>query len=151
VAYEIQRQTDLVRKGRPVRQEPWLDEANEVTFSQRGKEEAHDYRYFPEPDLPPLVVEKEWIERIRASLPELPQARAQRFRSQYSLSIYDTHLLIEDQAVAAYFEGVLAAVPAWPQSRGELDSGDLFSLMNQNGIRIGELRISPPGLGSCWK
>ncbi len=148
IAYEIQRQTDLARKGRPVRQETlgW-DETNEITYPQRGKEEAHDYRYFPEPDLPPLVVEEEWIERIKAGLPELPQARAQRFRSQYSLSSYDTNLLVEDQAVAAYFEGVLSAAPGLaPKAAANWILGDLFSLMNQNGIRIGELRISPPGL-----
>jgi aspartyl-tRNA(Asn)/glutamyl-tRNA(Gln) amidotransferase subunit B len=148
VAYEIQRQTDLVHKGQAVRQETlgW-DETNEVTFSQRSKEEAHDYRYFPEPDLPPLVVEKEWIERIQAGLPELPQARAQRFRNQYSLSNYDTNLLVEDQAVAVYFEGVLSAAPGVaPKQVANWILGDLFSLMNQNGIAIGELRISPPGL-----
>jgi aspartyl-tRNA(Asn)/glutamyl-tRNA(Gln) amidotransferase subunit B len=148
VAYEIQRQADLVRKGQAVRQETlgW-NETNEVTFSQREKEEAHDYRYFPEPDLPPLVVGKEWIERIRAGLPELPQAKAQRFRSQYSLNPYDTNLLVEDQTVAAYFEGVCSAAPGLaPKTVANWILGDLFSLMNQAGITIGELRISPPGL-----
>jgi aspartyl-tRNA(Asn)/glutamyl-tRNA(Gln) amidotransferase subunit B len=148
VAYEILRQTELVRKGKAVRQETlgW-NETDQVTFSQRGKEEAHDYRYFPEPDLPPLVVEQEWIDRIRASLPELPQARAQRFRSQYSLTPYDTSLLVDDQGVAAYFEGVLAAGPGLaPKTVANWILGDLFSLMNQAGISIGELRISPAGL-----
>ena len=148
VTYEIQRQTELVRKGGMVRQETlgW-NETDEVTFSQRGKEEAHDYRYFPEPDLPPLGVEQEWVERIKAGMPELPQVKLQRLRSQYSLSPYDTQLLVEDQAVAAYFEDVLAAGPALaPKSVANWMLGDLFSLMNQAGISIKELRISPAGL-----
>ena len=109
-AYEIQRQVEVVRKGGAVAQETlgW-DEASGVTFSQRSKEEAHDYRYFPEPDLPPLVVENEWIERVRASLPELPQARLQRFQEQYGLGKYDTSLLVNEQAVADFFEQAVAS------------------------------------------
>ncbi len=79
------------------------DEARGVTYSQRSKEEAHDYRYFPEPDLPPLVVEKDWVERIAASLPELPSARAKRFAQQYELSSADAALLASDQAGGGLF------------------------------------------------
>ncbi|MEA3351613.1 MAG: Asp-tRNA(Asn)/Glu-tRNA(Gln) amidotransferase subunit GatB, partial [Chloroflexota bacterium] len=110
IDYEIQRQSDLLRQGKSVIQETrgW-DEKREVTIPQRSKEEADDYRYFPEPDLPPLVVEDEWIEELRSSLPELPDAKYQRFREQYGLNAYDTDVLVADRDVAAYFEAVVDA------------------------------------------
>ena len=147
-AYEIQRQTELVSGGQSIKQETlgW-DEATERTFSQRSKEEAHDYRYFPEPDLPPLFIEKEWIERTRTNLPELPQAKARRFLSQYNLSSYDTRLLVEDQAVAAYYEAVLAAAPGLaPKHAANWILGDLFALMNQEGTSIIKVKVSPAAL-----
>jgi aspartyl-tRNA(Asn)/glutamyl-tRNA(Gln) amidotransferase subunit B len=148
MAYEIQRQTELIRKGGTVSQETlgW-DEASGVTYSQRSKEEAHDYRYFPEPDLPPLVVEAEWVERVRASLPELPQARLLRFQTQYGLSLYDASVLVAEQAVADYFEQTAAAEPGLPAKNiANWILGDLFSLMNQNNTAISDLRIRPTGL-----
>ena len=100
-AYEIQRQGELLRQGEPVVQETlgW-DEARGVTLSQRSKEEADDYRYFPEPDLPPLVVDPAWLEQMRAGLPELPAAKLQRFQAQYGLSAYDAGVLTDEPAVA---------------------------------------------------
>jgi aspartyl-tRNA(Asn)/glutamyl-tRNA(Gln) amidotransferase subunit B len=152
MAYEIQRQTELIRKGGTVSQETlgW-DEASGVTYSQRSKEEAHDYRYFPEPDLPPLVVEAEWVERVRASLPELPQARLLRFQNQYGLSLYDASVLVAEQAVSDYFEQTAtAAAAAGPglsaKNIANWILGDLFSLMNQSNTAISDLRIRPAGL-----
>ncbi len=147
-AFEIQRQTEIVRKGRQVVQETlgW-DEASGKTYSQRSKEEAHDYRYFPEPDLPPLVVETEWVERVRASLPELPQAKLQRFQDQYGLGRYDASLLVAEQPVAAYFEQAAAAAPDLPaKSIANWMLGELFGLMNQGGVTINDIRIPPAEL-----
>ena len=103
VAYEIQRQIESLSQGQPVVQETrgW-DETRGVTFTQRVKETEDDYRYFPEPDLPPLVVEKHWVEEIRSSLPELPAARLRRFQQQYGLSAYDADVLVSDRPVADY-------------------------------------------------
>jgi aspartyl-tRNA(Asn)/glutamyl-tRNA(Gln) amidotransferase subunit B len=105
VEYEIRRQIEIVRAGGQVEQETmgW-DEARGVTVPQRGKEHAHDYRYFPEPDIPPLAISREWVERIRAMLPELPRARRERFEREYGLTRYEADLLTEDHAVADYFE-----------------------------------------------
>ena len=143
VGFEIQRQANLANKGQPVLQETlgW-DEAKGVTFSQRSKEDAHDYRYFPEPDLPPLVIEKEWIERVRGSLPELPYARFLRFQKQYELNAYDANLLVSDQEVADYFEAAASdttGVP--PKTLANWILGDLFSLLNQRSESLASLKI----------
>jgi aspartyl-tRNA(Asn)/glutamyl-tRNA(Gln) amidotransferase subunit B len=108
--YEIQRQTDLIRGGGNVVQETRLWDANrEVTRSMRSKEHAHDYRYFPDPDLLPLVVANEWVDDIRRTLPELPDARRERFASQYALPEYDAEVLTARKDLANYFEAVVAA------------------------------------------
>jgi aspartyl-tRNA(Asn)/glutamyl-tRNA(Gln) amidotransferase subunit B len=104
-AFEIERQSKILANGGVVEQETlgW-NEAKETTYSQRSKEDAHDYRYFPEPDLPPLVVDESWLERVRAGLPELPRAKYLRFIEQYGLTEYDADVLTSDKAVAEYFE-----------------------------------------------
>jgi aspartyl-tRNA(Asn)/glutamyl-tRNA(Gln) amidotransferase subunit B len=109
--FEIARQTDLVGRGEAVRQETRLwDSARGETVTMRSKEEAHDYRYFPEPDLPPLVVSESMMQDIRASLPELPAARVRRFVERYSLSEYDANVMGRLlPGGAAYFEDVVAA------------------------------------------
>jgi len=153
VAYEIQRQSELVRQGEKIRQETlgW-DEEHGATLSQRGKEEAHDYRYFPEPDLPPLVVEEDWVERVRAGLPELPQARLRRMVDQYGISAYNAGMLALDQAVARYFEEAAAAAAAQdsagvsPKMVANWLTGEVFGLMNQAGTGIESIRIQPAGL-----
>ena len=146
-AYEIHRQGELLRQGKPVSQETlgW-DDVKGVTFSQRSKEEAHDYRYFPEPDLPPLVVEKDWVERVRAGLPELPRAKYQRFQQAYSLSAYDASLLVNDQALAAYFEQAVASGKAPAKNIANWMLGDLFGLMNQSNTSIAEVKVTPLAL-----
>jgi aspartyl-tRNA(Asn)/glutamyl-tRNA(Gln) amidotransferase subunit B len=148
-AYEIQRQALRLDQGEKIVQETlgW-DEANGVTVSQRSKEEAHDYRYFPEPDLPPLVVDKEWVARVAANLPELPRPKALRLLQQYGLAEGDAHLLAEDSAVASYFEQTVNAAPqAPPRTVANWITGELFGWMNQNGKTIQQIKVSPQELG----
>jgi len=149
IAYEIERQTDLLQNGQAVQQETlgW-DEAAQVTVSQRSKEEAHDYRYFPEPDLPPLVIEPEWIEQVRANLPELPQAMKKRFIHNYGLSAGEAVLLSEEEAVARYFEACLeqAGDSIAPRTIALWITGEIFGWLNQSGEKFENLRVPPAGL-----
>ena len=116
-----------------------------MTVSQRGKEEAHDYRYFPEPDLPPLVVEKEWVRRIWADLPELPQAKLRRFTYTYGLNAYDSNLLVVEPEVAEYFDqAVEAGSGIAPKTIANWITGELFGLANQHNAGID--RVSPRAL-----
>ncbi len=110
--FEIRRQTALLERGEPVIQETRLWDANRnVTVSMRGKEEAHDYRYFPDPDLVPIVIDSGWIEAVRASLPELPDAKRGRFVREYGLPVYDAQVLTASKALAGYFESVVGIFP----------------------------------------
>lgn len=112
LAFEVERQRALLTSGQRIVQETRLwDTTRQVTQSMRSKEEAHDYRYFPEPDLLPLFVDPEWIERVRGELPELPAAKRARFRSQFGLSTYDTTILTDTQRLADYFEAVCRIYP----------------------------------------
>ena len=152
VEYEIRRQIEIVRAGGQVEQETmgW-DEARGVTVPQRGKEHAHDYRYFPEPDIPPLAISREWVERIRSMLPELPRARRERFEREYGLTRYEADLLTEDHAVADYFEEAVRHArqgdpPLEPRTLATWITGELFRLMNEAGVEIGEVRVPPTAL-----
>jgi aspartyl-tRNA(Asn)/glutamyl-tRNA(Gln) amidotransferase subunit B len=122
------------------------DDVLEETLSQRNKEEAHDYRYFPEPDLPPLVVEPTWIEAVRAELPELPQVKLDRFVRQYQLPEQDAAILVSDPALADYFEQAVAAGGVLPKTIANWIQGELFSLMNQAGVTIEAVLVSPQNL-----
>src|SRR5437667_5257583 len=110
LAYEAQRQIELLRTGQAIHQETrgWV-ETRGVTVPQRSKEYAHDYRYFPEPDLPPLLISRDWVEELRAQLPELPDARRARYIIEFGLSVQDANVLTEDKALGDYFEQVMAA------------------------------------------
>ncbi len=134
IEYEIERQSKIIEAGRTVEQETlgW-NEARGATYSQRSKEDAHDYRYFPEPDLPPLVVEQNWIDEIKSKLPELPRARYLRFIEDYGLTAYDAARLTEEKEVADYFESAVRGLPSTVQPKVAANwmLGDLFSLMNQ--------------------
>lgn len=149
IAYEIERQSRVLERGETVEQETlgWDDTA-QLTFSQRSKEEAHDYRYFPEPDLPPLIVEPEWIKQVRAALPELPQAMKNRFMQQYGLNAGEAALLSEDEAVARYFEACVSeAGPAVPARTIALwICGEIFGRLNQSGESIEAMRLTPAAL-----
>lgn len=138
VAYEIERQGELIRQGqRVIQQTLGWDDLHEVTVPQRTKEDADDYRYFPEPDLPPLVIDPHTIEQIRRQLPELPLAKYQRFIQQYALSDYDASLLVAEQDIAHYFEQVVMALPGTsPKSIANWITGELFGLLNQSGLSI---------------
>jgi aspartyl-tRNA(Asn)/glutamyl-tRNA(Gln) amidotransferase subunit B len=144
VDYEIQRQTAQLERGERVIQETrgW-DEARGMTFTQRVKETEEDYRYFPEPDLPPLVVDPAWVAQIRAGLPELPAVKLRRFQEQYGLGAYDAEVLVAERAVADYYEAVLAAAGTSPKMAANWISGELFALLNQAGESIETLRLAP--------
>jgi aspartyl-tRNA(Asn)/glutamyl-tRNA(Gln) amidotransferase subunit B len=150
VSFEIQRQSELLQVGQKVLQETrgWDDVAG-VTVTQRVKEEADDYRYFPEPDLPPLVIEPGWLDAIRAALPELPAAKLQRFQEQYGLNKYDAGVLTEDLPVAAFFEQVVQSAPELPAKLiANWISGDLFGLLKQAGLGIDQIRVEPKALAA---
>jgi len=141
--FELKRQANVLSGGGAVEQETlgW-DDVNERTYSQRSKEEAHDYRYFPEPDLPPLVVEEDWIAGVRKSLPELPRAKAERLARQYGLNAYTTGRLVERREVADYFERAAATGAASAAGIANWILGELFAMMRQSQSESGELR--PP-------
>ncbi len=108
--YEAERQREAMETGERIEQETrgWVEESGK-TVSQRSKEFAHDYRYFPEPDLPPLTISEDWIEEVRAKLPELPEVRRDRFMTQYELPLYDANLLTASKVMAEYFESAVKA------------------------------------------
>jgi aspartyl-tRNA(Asn)/glutamyl-tRNA(Gln) amidotransferase subunit B len=150
VAFEIERQGDLLEKGEPVLQETlgW-DEVREITLSQRGKEEAHDYRYFPEPDLPPLKIDPGWIDQIRSDLPELPNAKHRRFVNAFGLSDYMADVLVADREVAEYFErAITTAEHMAPTQIANWITGQLFSLLNQSGLDIQDCKVNPQSLAA---
>jgi aspartyl-tRNA(Asn)/glutamyl-tRNA(Gln) amidotransferase subunit B len=148
-AFEIERQSKILANGGTVEQETlgW-NEAKETTYSQRSKEDAHDYRYFPEPDLPPLVVDESWLERVRAGLPELPRARYRRFIEQYGLTEYDADVLTSEKAISEYFERAVKSKKKDVNSKTLANwmTGDLFSLMNQADITVADLKVRPEAL-----
>jgi aspartyl-tRNA(Asn)/glutamyl-tRNA(Gln) amidotransferase subunit B len=150
VDFEINRQIDCLSRHEAVIQQTlgW-DDLKGVTVPQRSKEEAHDYRYFPEPDLPPLVIETAWIESERLNLPELPADRQRRFQSQYGLSTYDASVLVAEKMVADFFEQTVTAAPDIPvKTIANWLTGELFGLLNQTGASIESANISPAGLAS---
>lgn len=147
VAYEIESQiATLENGGRIVQQTMGWDEARQVTVPQRGKEQAHDYRYFPEPDLPPLEISPEWVEELRARLPELPDAKQARFVAEYGLSDYDAGLLVAEQGVANYYEAAVAASAADPKTVANWIGGELFRLLKESGREIETIPVSPESL-----
>jgi len=144
--YEIERQTAIVADGGRVEQETRLwDVAAGRTVSMRSKEEAHDYRYFPEPDLPPLTVDPAWVEETRRSMPELPEARRRRFVSDYALPEYDAGVLTQSPALADYFEAT-AALVGNAKSASNWVMGELTRKMNELGIGIGSVALAPEAL-----
>lgn len=148
--YELQRQATLLEQGGLVVQQTlgW-DDARGVTVAQRSKEFAEDYRYFPEPDLPPLVVDPAWIEEIRAALPELPHARRNRFIESYGLNHYDAGVLTAEREVADFYEAVLqAAQQADAKLAANWVSGPLFSLLNEAGMDLAGLKFSAADLAA---
>ncbi len=152
VTYETNRHIDLINAGKAVAQETvgW-DETKQVTYSQRSKEDAHDYRYFPEPDLPPLFVNEEWIDSVEKSLPELPWEKIRRFMQSYGLNRAEATRLAEDLAVSQYFDQVMEAASVPARSVFAWVTGELFSLMNESGQVIDSIKITPQSLADLIK
>jgi aspartyl-tRNA(Asn)/glutamyl-tRNA(Gln) amidotransferase subunit B len=147
VAYEIKDQIATLEVGGTITQQTmgW-DETRGVTVTQRGKEYADDYRYFPEPDLPMLEISREWVEELRAQLPELPDAKHARFIADYGLSDHDARVLVTDKAVADYYEAAAAAGRADPKTIANWVTGELFRLMKETGKEIEAVLVSPEAL-----
>ena len=146
IDYEIARQTEILREGGKITQETrgW-DAERGLTFPQRQKESAHDYRYFPEPDLTPIVVDAAWEQRIRESLPEFPVARKKRFVAEYKLSAYDAMVLTSARAMADYYETVVRA-GADPKLAANWIQVELLSLLAEDGADISGCPVTPERL-----
>ncbi|MEK6806864.1 MAG: Asp-tRNA(Asn)/Glu-tRNA(Gln) amidotransferase subunit GatB [Pseudomonadota bacterium] len=143
IEYEIGRQIDVIESGGKIIQETRLfDPGTGETRSMRVKEDANDYRYFPDPDLLPVVVTKADIERIRATMPELPEAKKARFMTQYGLAAYDAAVLTAEGALADYYEAVVAQSKADPKLCSNWVSSDLLGALNKLGKDIGASPIS---------
>ena len=134
-AYEIERQTKVYESGGEVLQETlgW-DDARGVTVSQRGKEDAHDYRYFPEPDLPPVEVSRAWVNDIQKQLPELPDARNKRFVSEYGLKQQEASLLTSEKSLADYFEDIVSKSKSPAKTIHSWIAGEFMRYMNDSGL-----------------
>ena len=152
IEFETRRQIELIEDGKAVEQETRLYDADRnETRSMRTKEDAQDYRYFPDPDLPPLVINEAWIERVRSELPELPEAKRQRFTSEYRLSAYDAALMTDDLDTVDYFERALVAldtddVQAGAKHIANLMAGDLAAALNRCELSIARSPVTPSAL-----
>ena len=148
ILYEVERQIDVLEDGGKIVQETRLyDDVKDETRSMRTKEAAQDYRYFPCPDLPPLIVSKEWIQEVRESMPELPAACRQRYESELGLSAYDAAQMTVDRATADYFEAVLAETkPENAKTIANWIMGDVNATLNSSGLSMPEIPVSPAGL-----
>lgn len=146
LSYEIERQAEVIAGGGEVVQETRLFNVDEgVTYSMRGKEEAHDYRYFPEPDLVPLSVDESWEEEVRRQLPELPVAKMERFMSEYGLPRYDVEILTGDRALAAYFEETVALFPE-PKTVSNWIMSELLRELKGGNVSASSSPLSPARL-----
>ncbi len=144
INYEIRRQIELIEDGGKVVQATRLyDPDKKETRSMRSKEDAQDYRYFPDPDLPPLVIGPDWIAQVKASLPELPAAMRERFVAQYGLSEYDASILTQNKAAADYFEQIAKTDPALAKPCANWLMGDMASQLNRNNLELGQAPIRP--------
>jgi aspartyl-tRNA(Asn)/glutamyl-tRNA(Gln) amidotransferase subunit B len=146
VEAEARRQIELWEAGEEVRQETRLyDPARGETRSMRSKEDAHDYRYFPEPDLLPLVLDEDWVAALRAQLPELPDAKRRRFCAQYGITFYDAGVLVADQVTADFYETVAKGRDA--RLAANWVTGDFFAALNRSGATIETSPVSAAALG----
>jgi aspartyl-tRNA(Asn)/glutamyl-tRNA(Gln) amidotransferase subunit B len=148
IEVELERQIGVLERGGRVEQETLLwDDHRSVLRSMRSKEESHDYRYFPDPDLPPLLLASADLEAARGALPELPRARRTRFERAYALSAYDAGVLTQSRAGADYFEGVVAAAPeVAAKVAANWVMGPVQGLMNERGEDPSTFRVSPRAL-----
>jgi aspartyl-tRNA(Asn)/glutamyl-tRNA(Gln) amidotransferase subunit B len=155
IDYEARRQAELLESGGKVEQETRLfDPVRGETRSMRSKEEAHDYRYFPEPDLPPLMVEEALVEEVRRTLPELPRARAARYERDLSLSAYDAGLLTADKALADLFDSTLGLYGKDPEAAKRVANwlnGAAARLANETGLEPKDWKLTPSKLAAFLK
>ncbi|MCC7372153.1 MAG: Asp-tRNA(Asn)/Glu-tRNA(Gln) amidotransferase subunit GatB [Chloroflexi bacterium] len=144
IEFEIQRQTEVLNRGERVVQETrgWVDDRG-ITVSQRSKEQAHDYRYFPEPDLPPLFVSREWVSELQAKLPELPDARRERYVSEHGLTAYLAGQLTATAEIGEFFERTLTLYPD-PRKVGNWIQTELFRLQKESGDEEGAGKLPAP-------
>ena len=144
IQYEVRRQIELIEDGGTVVQETRLyDPDKRETRSMRSKEDAHDYRYFPDPDLMPLVIDASWVERVKGELPELPEAMQKRFVEQYGLTPYDAGVVTSGKAMAVYYEAVVAKVgPAQAKVAANWLMGEVSSQLNREGLDIADSPVS---------
>jgi aspartyl-tRNA(Asn)/glutamyl-tRNA(Gln) amidotransferase subunit B len=146
--YEAMRQEDVLRSGGTILQQTFLwDPSTNRSVPMRSKEDAHDYRYFPEPDLMPLIIESSWIESLRSTLPELPAARRKRFETQYGLPTYQSEVLTSSAEIADYFEEVLKTFSDARQVSNWV-MGDILRILNDQKISTDKLRVTPSRLGT---
>lgn len=145
IEYEIERQIDLVEEGEKVIQETRLwDDNSGVTHSMRGKEDAHDYRYFPEPDLMPLEISQDWVEKIRATMPELPTAKRERYMS-LGLSEYDASVIVEQMDLALFFDKIIKLGANLKMSANFL-MGEIAAYLKEEKLGINETKLTPENL-----
>ncbi len=151
IEYEIKRQKSLIMDGGKVVQETRLwDTQKNVTVSMRGKEEAHDYRYFPDPDLVPIEVSPDWIEDVRKSLPELPAQKVKRFIAEYYIPEYDAEVLSVSKALANYYEET-AKLSGQPKAASNWIMGDLLRLLKEDNKEIEESIVTPKHIAEMIK
>lgn len=147
INYEIDRQIDLIENGGKVVQETRLyDSDKDETRSMRSKEEANDYRYFPDPDLLPVELDDSYIEAVRRTLPELPDAKQARFVGDYRIKLADAEMITMSRALADYFEAAVRATTAGPQLVANWVTGDLSGALNREGLDIDESKVTAEGL-----
>ncbi len=156
INYEVRRQIELIEDGGRVVQATRLyDPDKRETRAMRSKEDAQDYRYFPDPDLPPLVIAQAWIDKIKTTMPELPAAMRERFMNDYGLSDYDALLLTQSKAMAVYFEAVLVCVVDAKKEQAKLVAnwlmGDVASSLNREGLDIADIPVSAAQLALLLK
>lgn len=145
IEYEIERQIEIVEEGGEVVQETRLwDDASRETRSMRGKEDAHDYRYFPEPDLMPLEISREWVEEIRAKMPELPNQKRKRYQ-EIGLSEYDASVIVEQMGLALFFDKVLE-LGANPKTAVNFIMGEIAAYLKEEHIEITDTKLTPDNL-----
>jgi aspartyl-tRNA(Asn)/glutamyl-tRNA(Gln) amidotransferase subunit B len=149
IEIEVERQIELIEDGGKVVQETRLYDADkDETRPMRSKEEANDYRYFPDPDLLPVAISEERIARVRESMPELPRAKGSRFIRQYELTQYDVDILVADKALADYFEASAESTTAPPKIAANWIIGELTGALNRANLEITDSPISPEALAA---
>lgn len=143
IEHEAARMIAMVQQGEPIIQQTRsFDAGNGTTFAMRTKEEANDYRYFPDPDLPPFIVTEDWVEKIRKELPALPEQRIEKYTGEYNLSVYDARQLTDEKEMSAYFEQVIANTANYKSAANWL-VGPVRSYLNENNLSIANLQLEP--------